>query len=218
MHNLLNETSVAQVCRFVDTQHRLCYNELACTCRLFPHHSCASQPALLRLQSKWPQVAWSPITPGTFLSCQAGQAVHVASATGVACTVEASTDPHTGMDAYHQVSRPLNSAPKWLRRPCAARFGWGGKLATVKPPAGRDATRAVVISEVVRVLSAAMIGLICSVYICFAPADVPKPSAPHEMRFAIACMQFGGHDSLSCTHKCQYRGVCIGRNAGTNTV
>ena len=91
------------------------------------------------------QVAFSPISPGTFLTCQAGRAVRIANYAGVACSTETSVDPSTGQEVAHRVSRPLNSAPKWMRRKCCARFGWGGKLAFVRPPVGRDTTRAVVI-------------------------------------------------------------------------
>jgi hypothetical protein len=95
------------------------------------------------------QVAWSPISPGTFLTCQAGRAVRIANYTGVACSLEAAVDPTTGAEAYHQVSRPLRAAPPWMRRRACARFGWGGRLASVRPPVGKDTTRAVLLSEVV---------------------------------------------------------------------
>jgi hypothetical protein len=35
-----------------------------------------------------------------------------------------------------------------MRRRCCARFGWGGKLVTVKAPLGKDTSRPVVISSV----------------------------------------------------------------------
>lgn len=94
------------------------------------------------------QVAFSPLSKGAFISCQAGRAVRLASFTGIAATVESATDPATGQDVSTRVSRPLNAAPAWLRRPCVARFGWGGKLATVRPPAGKDTARVVVVNAV----------------------------------------------------------------------
>lgn len=74
--------------------------------------------------------------------------MRVASYTGTACGVEAAVDPVTGQAVERPVSRPLATAPPWMRRRCCARFGWGGKLVTARPPVGKDATRAVVISHV----------------------------------------------------------------------
>jgi hypothetical protein len=104
------------------------------------HHDAPTLPLL--------QVAWSPVSPGTFLTCQAGRAVRVANFAGVACSVETSADPATGQDVSHLVSRPLRVAPTWMRRKCCARFGWGGKLATIKPSLGKDSARIAVVSVV----------------------------------------------------------------------
>jgi hypothetical protein len=54
----------------------------------------------------------------------------------------------SGQVVSQQVSRPLTSAPQWMRRRCCARFGWGGKLAFVKGPLGKDSSRQVAISSV----------------------------------------------------------------------
>jgi hypothetical protein len=89
------------------------------------------------------QVCWSPLSHGMFLSAQAGKAVHLAHYAGVACSYEAVSDAHTGQVINQQIPRPLPRPPAWMRRRSVARFGWGGRLATARPPLGRDGVRAV---------------------------------------------------------------------------
>jgi protein transport protein SEC31 len=60
------------------------------------------------------------------------------------------SDPFSGIGSkpVQKVTEPLKKPPKWLRRPCAARFGFGGKLVSFGPSAPTTVSISQVTTEV----------------------------------------------------------------------
>ncbi|XP_052127985.1 protein transport protein Sec31A [Frankliniella occidentalis] len=85
-------------------------------------------------------VAWCPRNPALISSCSFDGHVSIYSLTGGAQpqvqTSNKIADSFPGMESYAQATPPqpapvsvdLRKPPKWLRRPCGASFGFGGKL------------------------------------------------------------------------------------------
>ncbi|KAK3915327.1 Protein transport protein Sec31A [Frankliniella fusca] len=85
-------------------------------------------------------VAWCPRNPALISSCSFDGHVNIYSLTGGAQpqmqTSNKIADSFPGMESYVQATPPqqapvsvdLRKPPKWLRRPCGASFGFGGKL------------------------------------------------------------------------------------------
>ncbi|KAJ1529899.1 hypothetical protein ONE63_006629 [Megalurothrips usitatus] len=101
-------------------------------------------------------VAWCPRNPALMSSCSFDGHVSIYSLTGGAQpqvqTSNKIADSFPGMDSYTQTAPPqpapvlvdLRKPPKWLRRPCGASFGFGGKLISFQydksAPAQQNAT------------------------------------------------------------------------------
>ncbi|XP_063227208.1 protein transport protein Sec31A isoform X4 [Bacillus rossius redtenbacheri] len=104
-------------------------------------------------------ISWCPRNPALIACSSFDGHTSVYSLTGgqqQAQTSNKIADSFPGMDAFAQApsSQPqaaavdLRRAPRWLRRPCRAAFGFGGKLATFEWEAG-GARRLVYVSQVV---------------------------------------------------------------------
>jgi len=74
-------------------------------------------------------VKWSPRIPAIISSCSFDGEVSIYS------LQDYPSPDRNGLDCQQALSRPMK-APKWLRRPCGATFGFGGKLVLFNAAAG----------------------------------------------------------------------------------
>jgi len=111
-----------------------------------PNRGAGEIVAELPTSNQWSfEVSWCPRNPGVIASASFDGHVSVHSLMGGQQQVQPSSRVEESFGASMnnaanqpgpQVTMQLKEPPKWLRRPCGASFGFGGRLVTVEQAAG----------------------------------------------------------------------------------